>query len=169
MLDVVQYLRDPELSEFFRAFVTISSLPCRQLETVFCADATGLTTRVYRSWFKEKHGNGDSQDSDEDEVNTRGGMKDWVKLHILIGILTQVIVAAFITDGDTNDTTQLPGLVNTAAREYRMKELVADKGYIGKNNLELVNNLGAVPGQSHLEIVLLNLSHSAHDFSYIPL
>ena len=140
---VLKYLRDPDMHEFFRAFVTISSLPCRQLETIFCADASGLTAKAYRSWYKKKYGK-DLEDPDGNEVNTRGGMKDWVKIHLLIGTVTQVIVSMEVTDADTHDTTQFPDLVTTAAREYRMEEIVADKGYISRRNLELVNDLGAI-------------------------
>ena len=158
---VLKYLRDPDMHEFFRAFVTISSLPCRQLETTFCADASGLTTKSYRSWHGQKYGG----DSEEAEVNTRGGMRDWVKAHILIGTRTQVIVAADVTDADTHDSTRLPSLVSTAAREYRMEEIAADKGYVSRFNLDLVNDLGAIayiPFMKH-HIVPLTSDGSAWD------
>ena len=130
---VMKYLRDPQMTEVFKAFVTISSLPCRQLETTFCADATGIATKTYFSWNDEKYG------------HTRGGTKIWIKMHLLIGTLTQVVVAADATEGSVHDQIPFPGMVATASKYYDMKELVADKGYVSRFNLELVNDLGAVP------------------------
>ena len=130
---VGKYLADPDMNGIFKQYVTISALPCRQLETSFAVDATGVSTGMYVSWHDEKYG------------FTRGGTKEWVKFHIMIGSLTQVIVSADASEGHVHDTTRFPELVEQAAKVFTIEELAADKGYISKRNLELVDKLQAIP------------------------
>ena len=150
---VLKYLADPDMAEIFKTFVTVSSLPCRQLERIFCADATGIATKTYFSWTDEKYG------------HTRGGTKMWIKMHLLIGTFTQVIVAADATEGSVHDQVPFPEMVARASKEYIMEELVADKGYVSRFNLELVNDVGAVPYIPFMKhhVVPLNASGSTWD------
>ena len=130
---VLKYLADPDMTELLKALVTISSLPCRQLEEVFCVDASGLSTSTYLSWNDKKWG------------TVRDTKKNWVKMHAIIGVTTQVVVAGAATEGTVSDQTPFPEMAERAAREYRFSELVGDKGYTSRFNLELVNQLGGVP------------------------
>ena len=82
---------------------------------------------------------------DENYGHTRGGTKTWVKAHIMIGTHTQVVVSADVSEGTVHDTTRFPELLEKAAEEYTIEEIVADKGYISKRNLKLVDDLDAIP------------------------
>ena len=130
---VLKYMADPDMTELLRALVTISSLPGRQLETRFCADATGLSTSMYFSWNNEQYGSGKS------------AQKLWVKLHAIIGVETQVIVAAEATEGTVSDQTPFSDMLKRTAQEYSMDEVIADTGYISRAHLDLINDLRAVP------------------------
>ena len=130
---VSKYLADPGMNEIYKQYVTISALPCRQVETIFAVDASGVGTGMYRSWHDEKYG------------HTMGGTKEWVKVHIMIGTHTGVIVSADVSEGTVHDTKRFPELVGKAAQEFTLEEIVADKGYISNRNLKLVDDLGAIP------------------------
>ena len=68
--------------------------------------------------------------------------KDFVKLHAAIDDRG----AAFsmtITDGTTNDSVVFPYLVNDI--DARLGVVRADAGYLSRDNVQLVEDLGAVP------------------------
>jgi transposase len=50
-----------------------------------------------------------------------------------------------MTGPEAHDYPYLPPLLETTAKRFQVAELSADKGYIGKSNLEAVVNAGAVP------------------------
>ena len=130
---VGKYLADPKMTPLFKALVTISALPCRQVETKYAIDASGMSTSMYESWQKEKYGKGKKR------------KRQWVKVHVMVGTRTQSIVCADVTPGTVSDTKRLPDLVNRAAPIFTLDEIAADKGYISRFNLGLIDRLGAIP------------------------
>jgi len=84
------------------------------------------------TWFNKRYGH--IQDN-----------KDWVKMHLMVGVSTNVVTAVEITGGHASDMPQLPALVESTVRNFRMSEVSADKGYSSIKNLRVIAGNGAVP------------------------
>ena len=69
-----------------------------------------------------------------------------MKLHGMIGVRTQIVTAAEVTDGHAADSPEFVGLVQTtAANGFAVRAVSADKAYLGRENLEAVEAVGARP------------------------
>jgi transposase len=126
------YFEKPEMTPLLTALVEDSAAPLASVESQFAADATGFGTSVYRRWYDHKYGR-------EMKEST------WIKGHIVTGVLTNVVAAIKVTDGNANDSPQLPGLLLSTNRHFKMAEVSADKGYLSHDNLAEVEAFGAVP------------------------
>jgi transposase len=80
-------------------------------------------------WYDEKYG-----------VQRSG--KDWIKAHAICGVKTNIVTAVTIEGRDANDCPQFKPLVEKTAENFIVKEVTADKGYLSRDNLELVDQLG---------------------------
>ncbi len=129
---VSNYLENPELTPLLRDLIVKSSLPLRSVETDFAADSSGFTTSRFTRWFDVKYG----------KERTK---QDWVKVHIMCGVKTNIVTAVEIEGQHASDTKLLPALTATTAQNFAMKEISADKGYASKNNVEIITKLGATP------------------------
>jgi hypothetical protein len=69
--------------------------------------------------------------------------KDWVKAHAICGTKTNVVTAVVIEGRDANDCPLLKPMVEKTAENFTVKEVSADKGYLSKENLALVEKFGA--------------------------
>jgi len=70
--------------------------------------------------------------------------KDYNKLHILSGTITNVIISAKVTEGLRHESPIFKYLMLGSER-FRIKEISADTGYLSRKNCELIQDAGAVP------------------------
>jgi transposase len=70
---------------------------------------------------------------------------DWIKMHILTGVKTNVVTGVEITGRYESDFTQLEPLVEQTAKNFDMNEVSADEGYSSLNNHEVIDLYGATP------------------------
>lgn len=126
------YLQKEDLTQTLIDMVKLTSLPLRSVESDFAIDSTGFGTSTFQRWFSFKHGK---------EIRS----KKWVKCHFVTGVKTNIITSVKITSEFDNDSPQLPDLVNTTAENFDMNEISADKAYLGRDNLEAIENVGATP------------------------
>jgi transposase len=129
------YFGKPEMAPLLTALVEESARPLAAIESQFAADSTGFSTSVYRRWYDAKYGH---------EMKEHA----WIKCHVMIGTVTNVITAVTITgtEGrDSADVRQFPDLVASTADNFAMKEVSADKAYLSNANLKVVEGVGAVP------------------------
>src|SRR5262249_10547877 len=96
----------PVLQELIR----LSSLPLRAVGTDFAPDSPGFSTSRFVKWFDEQYG-----------VHRSG--HDWVKVHIMTGVRTNIITAAEIHGRDANDSPILPSLLQTTLQGFAVKEV----------------------------------------------
>jgi len=130
---VFDYMAKPELTPVLQELVRISALPLSPVEREFAADGTGFSSTVYANWFDNKHGRNQRKSK-------------WVKLHAMCGVRTNILTAVEVTDATLNDSPFLPQLVRETARGgFQLDEVSADKGYLGRENLQAIANAGAVP------------------------
>jgi transposase/predicted nucleic acid-binding Zn finger protein len=110
--------------------IAASSLPLKEVETDFAVDSTGFTTSKFYRWYDHKYGK-----VREDH--------DWVKLHAVCGVKTNVITAVEIHERNTNDCPLLPSLLAKTAENFTVNEMSADKQYASRDNFDAINAIGA--------------------------
>jgi transposase len=123
------FLESKLLMPVLKELIVRSSLPLCAIETTFAPDSTGFSTSRFVRWFDEKYG-----------VHRSG--KDWVKAHAMCGTKTHVVTAVEILDRDAADSPQFKPLVEKTTETFTVKEVTADKAYLSRDNLELVDRLG---------------------------
>ena len=129
---ISNYLENPDLTPILRDLIIQSSLPLQSVETDFAADSSGFTTCRFTRWFDVKYG--------KERVK-----QDWVKVHLMCGVKTNIVTAVEIEGQHANDSRLLPALVSATTQNFTMNEVSADKGYSSKNNVEIITKFGAVP------------------------
>jgi hypothetical protein len=126
---IFRTLENPDLTPILRGLIIESSLPLKVVEADFAADSSGFTTSRFIRWFDHKYGVVRQQ-------------HEWVKVHLMCGVKTNVVTAVEIRDKDASDTKLLPDLVNTTAAHFDMREVSADKGYSSVNNTNVIAEHG---------------------------
>ena len=129
---IFNYLENPKLTPLLKLLVEESASPLKAVETDFAVDSSGFSTSTYRRWYDEKYG------------KTRSKAK-WIKAHLMIGVKTNVVTSAEIIDGMSHDTNYLPDLTESTAKRFTLSEISADKAYLSKLNVDVIESFGAVP------------------------
>lgn len=129
---VFHYLENPVLTPILKALVEESASPLKAVEKDFAVDASGFSTSTFARWFDEKYGKLRSE-------------HEWIKVHLMVGVKTNVVTSVEVTEGNAHDSPHLPALVEVAARRFAISEVSADKGYTSKRNLEAIAAVGAAP------------------------
>jgi transposase len=63
----------------------------------------------------------------------------------MVGVTTNVVTSIEATTLHGADYAQFATLLNTTARKFEVKEVSADKAYLGTSNLEAAEAIGAFP------------------------
>ena len=129
---IFNYLERPELTPILRAMITETSLPLKAVEVDFAADSSGFTTSRFVRWFDHKYGAVRQQ-------------HEWVKVHLMCGVRTNIVTAVEIRDKDASDTKLLPALVDATAKNFSLNEVSADKGYASVKNYKAIQCHSATP------------------------
>jgi transposase len=120
---ISRYLEQSSITPHLHRLIERSSLPLLELETVAAVDSTGFSTSRFARWLDAKYKNGEEH-------------REWLKLHALVGVRTNVIVCAEVTDACEHDYHHFKPLIDKArAPGFKFEEVCADKGYIGGKNL----------------------------------
>lgn len=127
---VLRYLEDAELTPALKALVVESSKPLRAVETEFAPDSSGFATSRFVRWFDIKYGKTVEQ-------------QEWVKVHIMTGVRTNVVTAVEILGKHAADCPQFAGLLKTTARNFDVKEVSADSAYLSAENVNAIAEIGA--------------------------
>jgi transposase len=125
-------LEDGLITEVLRNLITESSLPLKAVEIDFAVDSSGFTTSRFVRWFDHKYG-------------TVRQQHEWVKVHLMCGVKTNIVTAVEIRDKDASDTKLLPNLVDATAKNFQLREVSGDKGYGSLSNYAAVARHGATP------------------------
>jgi len=125
---VGRYLESESLTPVLENLIVQSSLPLRTIETVFAPDSTGFSTSRFVRWYDEKYG-------------TERSGHDWVKAHAICGVKTNIVTAVQIAGQNASDCPMFKPLVETTAKNFTVTAVTADKGYLSRENLELVDGM----------------------------
>jgi transposase len=129
---VLNVMGSDSITPVLRSLVERSALPLRGIESTFAVDSTSVSTSRFRRWVEH---------SKVKELK----MHEWVKFHMMCGVKTNIVTAVEIRDPNAADTNLLPLLLATTAKNFNVTEVLGDKGYASKKNLEIVAAAGAVP------------------------
>ena len=126
---IFNYLESPTLTPILHDLIGRSALPLRAIETDFAVDSSGFSTCQYVRWIDAKYG----------KVVDK---HDWIKMHLMTGVKTNVVSSVEITGRYNGDSVELPALVKATAKNFNVKEVSADKGYSGAEQPQRYRQVG---------------------------
>lgn len=107
-------------------------MPLKSVEVDFAVDSSGFSAGNNGRWFDTKYGDKD--------------IRGWIKLHLMCCVKTNIVTSVEATHAAAGNSMQFKPLVDrTAANGFTMKEVSADKAYLGKDNFATVLRHGATP------------------------
>ncbi len=124
---LLKYFGQADLSSILRDLIEESSLCLKSVEVDFAVDASGFSTSRPLRWYNARYGH--EQENHE-----------WMKVHLICGVKTNIVTSVQITDGFAHDSPQFRSLVSATAHHFRLGDVPADKAYSSKGNLEHVAN-----------------------------
>lgn len=132
---VFRTMERADMFPLLKTLVEESASPLRAIETNFAVDATGFATQTYVRFYDFKHG------SDR-------RVQRWVKAHAMVGCTTGAISALEVTEGNVNDSVMFAPLVKTTAKRFTLEDVTADKAYLARPHVTLVEEIGHAQGST---------------------
>lgn len=129
---VSRRMQEVETIQALQHLIHVSSLPFANLETVFAADATGLPMHKYDRYFTMKYGGEEKE-------------RQWKKLHLMVGVESTIATAARVTDGHSHESPVFTTLLDDTGKLFQIEEVLADKAYSSRENLDAVDEYGGTP------------------------
>jgi transposase len=123
------FLESSEFTPILRQLIVRSALPLRTVEKDFAIDSSGFSSSRFERWFDHKYG-----------VTRQKCV--WVKVHVAVGVKTNVVTAVRILDKDAADCPQFVPLVKETRDSFTIGEVSADKAYASLENFEEVAGMG---------------------------
>jgi transposase len=134
---ILKYFNKPMLTPILTDLIRLSSMPLTGYEDTFAVDATGMANSLYSRWFDFRFG----------KLGAQRETHSWLKIHLMVGTKSGIVTAINVTDGRSADSPQFPELVLETAKNFRIVEVSADKGYTSFLNYETVRQVG---GQAYI-------------------
>ena len=131
---VTGYLSDPKLTPILHRLIEESSLPLKAIESDFAVDSSGFSTSRFDQWAEFKYGKAEKARS-----------RKWVKAHLMVGVTTNVVTSVEVTAWNEADSRYFGPLVASTAERFDVSGVSADKAYLSKRNLALVEGVGGTP------------------------
>lgn len=128
---ISNYMNSKDVSKVLHELYKTIAEPIAPIETQYAADATGISNAYKaKKWIDVRL---DKQEH-----------KQYNKLHVLSGTITNVVVAAKVTEGIRHDSPIFKDLMQDIGR-FNVKEVSADAGYLSRKNCDIIEDAGAVP------------------------
>lgn len=131
---ISRHLENETLTPVLKMLIEESSLPLQAVESDFAVDSSGFSTCRFYKWVDAKY-------SDPKIMAKR----DWVKVHLMCGVKTNIVTAVEVSERYANDTKYFKPLVESTGRRFVMQEVSADKAYSSMANIEVVVGHQAMP------------------------
>lgn len=129
---IARFLEDEESYSLLHSLVMQTALPLKGLETKFAADSSGFSACKFDRWYDAKYGRMHQEHS-------------WVKVHIMTGVLTNVVTAVEIGNKEDGDCPMFKPLVKATTVGFKIEEASADKAYGSHDNYDTLEAIGATP------------------------
>lgn len=127
------YFEKSELRHYLVQLIIQSSLPLRTVEKSVAMDSTGFSTSLFGRWFDFRYGKLQS-----------GDKRKWIKAHLMCGVLTNIVTAVEVTDGNAGDAPYFEPLLITPKQNYRAREVIGDKAYSSLANFKHADSKGVL-------------------------
>jgi transposase len=131
---IFHYFESEMLTDYLKMLIEESSLPLQAIESDFAVDSSGLSSCRFVQWVKAKYTDPQLMDK-----------RQWVKVHLMCGVKTNVVTSVEITNRYAADSTQFKPLVEATAQNFVMNQVSADKAYLSNANLKTVVENAAMP------------------------
>lgn len=125
-------LERADVTPILKALIATSSLPLKSIERDFAVDSSGFATSRFVRWFDHKYG----------VVRQR---YDWVKVHLMCGVKTNIVTAVEIADRNAHDSPMFGPLFEATRRRFDIREVSADAAYLSHANMNMVGDAGGTP------------------------
>jgi transposase len=125
------YLEMDEMFSILNWLIKESARPMKTVEFDFAVDSSGFAKSTTVKWIQAKYSNPHLIDK-----------KDWLKCHLICGVVTNIVTSVEITDSNGADCPQFEPLVNDTAKRFQINQVSADKAYLSVDNLRLVESKG---------------------------
>jgi transposase len=132
---IINYFDSKMVTDYLLMLIEESALPLQAIERDFAVDSSGFSTCRFVQWIHAKYG------ADPKLLQKR----DWVKVHLMCGVKTNVVTAVAITDQFAGDSPYFKPLLETTAQGFVMNQVSADKAYLSEGNLKAVVDNNAQP------------------------
>jgi transposase len=129
---ILNAFQSSDLTPVLYDLIRESSLCLKLVEADFAVDSSGFSTSRSLQWYNTRYGH-------EQENH------DWMKVHLMCGVKTNIVTSVETTGSYANDSPKLRPLVEATAQNFHLGDVGADKAYSSKANLELVTALGGMP------------------------
>jgi transposase len=123
---ILKYFEMKSVTVLLRQLIIESSMPLCDVETVFAVDSTGLSTCRFARWVDHRYGKAEVREK-----------RQWIKVHIMCGVLTNIITAVEITGPTAGDSPYFKVLLETTLKHFHVKAVSGDKAYSALKNLLL--------------------------------
>lgn len=122
-------LNREDLTPILHNLITITSAPLRMIETDFAVDSSGFRCTSFGAYAEGKYGLKRSH--------------RWLKAHVCVGVRSNIITSARITDENGADSPQFIPLIDQTSKDgFAIREAYGDKAYLSRNNMAFVDSLG---------------------------
>lgn len=128
---LLKYMDSPYLTKFLENLIALTSTPLAPFEKDFAADSSGISSSFKDNWVQVR-------------LDFQNHHK-FMKLHIICGVRTNIIAGIKVTEGKTADSPQFKELLHQAFRNFKIREVSADAGYLSRENVQAVEDIGAKP------------------------
>jgi len=129
---VLNFFAYPEMTPLLQKLILITALPLKNVEKDFAIDSSGFSTSLYERWVDVK-------------LNKVRSLRHWKKCHIMVGVKTNVITSVKVTESNRSDTLEYIPLARKTNGFFDIREISADKAYLGVANMEETASMGAIP------------------------
>lgn len=129
---ILNYFNEPCITRTLVSLIQLSSLPLRNLEDTFAIDSTGLSSAFYSRWLDSR-------------LDHKEKYHDWIKVHLICGVKSNIVTHVIITEGNKADSPHFPELLKKTKRNFNIEEILADKAYSSRDNIQLAWSYGITP------------------------
>lgn len=143
---LTKYMQNINVTEILHKLYKVIAEPLSIIEINFAIDATGVSSKYgEKRWVKVRH--------TKKELSL---CKQYAKLHIISGCKTNIITSAKITKGTNHESPFLKPLLEDTIKNFTPQNVLADSGYLSKNNVKIIKNIGALPfikGKKNINVI----------------
>lgn len=132
---VLNYLDNETITPALLEMVRLSALPLKSVELDFAVDSTGFSsTQLVGQWKGAKYG--------EKQMRVE---HDWLKVHAMTGVRTNVVVAVEVTGPNTGDAPRFRPLLEETTEHFDVRRVLADKAYSSYANMDFATAREVTP------------------------